>query len=696
MRATVRRSVLNLSSILVLAAGCGRPEGTDRIDDHWLAQAQADTSNWLMYGRTYDEQRFSPLRQIDENNVNQLGLMWSRELSTTRGLEATPLVVDGVIYTTGSWSVVYAIDAKTGNVLWTYDPRVPRTRARIFCCDVVNRGVAIYRGKVYVGTLDGRLLAIDATTGTLAWETLTVDSSKPYSITGAPRIANGTVLIGNAGAEMGVRGYVSAYDAERGNMVWRTFTVPGDPSLGFESEAMERAAATWNGRWWEGGGGGTAWDAIVYDPELDLVYVGTGNGSPWYRQLRSPGGGDNLYLSSILALRASDGEQVWHFQTTPGDHWDFTATQPLMLADLEIQGRLRKVIMQAPKNGLFYVLDRGTGAFLSAKPFASITWATGVDSVTGRPIESPTAYAGMEPVLVSPGPTGAHNWYPMAFNPATGLVYIPVRDGTFFLHRPDSAWRPHPSRRNEGINTRYAGPLLRDLQALPPPTGRLVAWDPIQQRARWRIDHPVLMSGGVLTTAGNLVFQGRSDGLLVAYRATDGAKLWEFDAGTGIMAPPVTYLVDDVQYVTLMVGWGGGEGLINPPGGGPVKPGFGRILTFAIGGTAVVNAPPFGHSVLPSPALPADAAQERINEGRALYESFCSTCHGAAVVAGALPDLRYATADVHRQFEAIVLRGAREPLGMPSFGDLLSVDQVRAIQAYVLSRAAQSARPPGG
>jgi quinohemoprotein ethanol dehydrogenase len=676
---------------VAIAAACGRGQAARRIDDARLAQADRDSANWLTYGRTYDEQRFSPLSRIDANNISRLGLVWSRELGTTRGLEATPLVVDGVIYTTGSWSVVYAIDARSGNVLWTYDPAVPRTRARLFCCDVVNRGAAIYRGKVYVGTLDGRLVAIDATSGTRVWETLTVDQSKPYSITGAPRIANGLVLIGNGGAELGVRGYVSAYDAERGTLAWRTYTVPGDPSLGFESDAMRVAAATWKGRWWEGGGGGTAWDAIVYDPEPGLVYVGTGNGSPWYRDLRSPGGGDNLYLSSIIALQVKDGKQVWHYQTTPGDNWDYTATQPLMLADLVIQGRRRKVIMQAPKNGFFYVLDRETGALISAKAFANITWATGVDSVSGRPIESPSAYAGMKPVIVSPDPTGAHNWHPMAFNPRTGLVYLPVRDNTNFLHRPDSTWRPSTTQRSEGIDRAYAGPLLRVWQATPLPTGRLVAWDPVAQQARWRVDHPMLMSGGVLTTAGDLVFQGRSDGMLIAYRATDGAKLWEFDAGTGIMAPPVTYLVDTVQYVTVMVGWGGDMGLINPPKIGPRKPGFGRILTFALGGTATLNVPKFGHDKPPVAPAGAIASPATIAEGRDLYDGYCFSCHGVNAVAAALPDLRYATPEVHRDFEAIVLGGARVSGGMPSFGDLLSPSQARAIQAYIVNRARESA-----
>ncbi len=690
-------SILLLSQFLALVSlqlsmnSCHRDGRDNAIDDKYLLEANRDTGNWLMYGRTYKEQRFSPLQQINEESVQRLGLVWSEELGTTRGLEATPLVIDGVIYTTGSWNMVYAIEAKTGEFLWTYDPQVPRSRARVLCCDAINRGPAFYRGKVYVGTLDGRLIAINAATGILEWEAVTIDPSRGYSITGAPRIVKGMVLIGNGGAEMGVRGYVSAYDAASGEMIWRTYTVPGDPSLGFESEAMEEAAKTWSGQWWEGGGGGTAWDAIIYDPELELVFVGTGNGSPWYRDLRSPGGGDNLYLSSILALRADDGELEWYFQTTPGDHWDFTATQPLMLAELEIAGKERKVIMQAPKNGFFYVLDRESGEFISAEAFSNITWATGVDPKSGRPIESTSSYAGMDPVLVSPGPSGAHSWHPMAFNPITELVYIPVRDETTFLHRPDSMWKPDDSRRNDGVNWGYEGALLDDLRAAPAATGRLVAWDPVQQKARWRVNHPVVQGGGILTTAGNLVFQGRSDGLFAAYRATDGAKLWEFDAGTGIMAPAVTYLIDGMQYLTLMVGWGGDMGLINPPGEGPVKPGYGRILTFALGGKASLQVPMFGHLEPPVPSIHIEASKETINEGRKLYSGLCFGCHGYAAVAGALPDLRYASASVHEQFEAIVLEGAREVLGMPSFSDVLTSEQVRAIQAYVVFRAEESA-----
>jgi quinohemoprotein ethanol dehydrogenase len=674
---------LLFATSLFLTLGACRSSNTSRGTD--------DGADWSTHGRTYDEQRFSPLKQINEQNVSKLGLVWNRELGATRGLEATPLVANGVIYTTGEWSVVYAIDAHTGQLRWTFDPQVPRARARTICCDVVNRGVALYHGKVYVGTLDGRLIALDAKTGNPVWDVVTVDQSKPYSITGAPRIAKGMVLIGNAGSEFGVRGYVSAYDAETGKLVWRTFTVPGDPSRGFETKALETAANTWHGEWWVAGGGGSPWDTIVYDPEFDLVYTGTANGIAWYRALRSPGGGDNLYLASILALRASDGELVWHFQTTPGENWDFDATQPLMLADLDIGGRMRKVIMQASKNGFFYVLDRKTGEFISAKPFVNITWATGIDPKTGRPIESATAYAGLEPVLVSPDSGGAHNWYPMAFHPATGLVYLPAREGTSRLHVPDAGWKFNPRRDNMGIDRSYEGPLLAKLQSSPPPTGRLIAWNPVEQREVWHVTHPVVESGGVLATAGNLVFQGRADGIFIAYRATDGAKLWEFDAGTGIMAPPATYLVDGVQYVTLMVGWGGTAGLVNPPGMGPIKPGFGRILTFAIGGTSQLEVPPFGHREPPAPRIRMNASQESVREGKFLYASFCYRCHGVDAVAGAgIPDLRYSTAQVHQQFASIVLGGARASRGMPSFSDLLTRDQVRTIQAYVLSRAAAS------
>jgi len=658
--------------------------------------AAVSGTDWTMHGASSNEQRFSPLSQINEQSISQLGLKWDRELGTTRGLEATPLVSNGVIYTTGEWSVAYALNAKTGEILWVFDPQVPRARARTICCDVVNRGVALYNGKVYFGTLDGRLIALDAKTGTPVWDVITVDQAKPYAITGAPRLAKGKVLIGNAGSEFGVRGYISAYDAETGKLIWRTFTVPGDPARGFESKALEAAAKTWSGQWWIAGAGGTAWDSIVYDPDLDLVYTGTGNGIAWYRDLRSPGGGDNLYLASILALRGNDGELVWHYQVTPGDNWDYDATQPLMLADLLIGGVPRQVIMQASKNGFFYVLDRQTGQFISAKAFVNgITWATGVDPKTGRPEESPSAHDGWNAVLVSPSPGGAHNWYPMAFHPGTGLVYIAAREGSVFLNAPDKNWKSNPTLWNRGEDPSYEGPMVARLLAAPAMTGHLIAWNPVEQKEAWRADMPVVESGGVLATAGNLVFQGRSDGMFCAYRASDGKKLWEFDAGTGVMAPPVTYLQDGVQYITLMAGWGGAAGLANIPGGGPIKRGYGRVLTFSLGASTKLEVPPFGQTGPPTVAVHMNASPATIHEGNVLYMRYCFYCHGVGVVSGSgVPDLRYATAETHHRFESIVLGGARKSRGMPSFNDALKPDQVRAIQAYVLSQATAAANTP--
>ncbi|MDH5316394.1 MAG: PQQ-dependent dehydrogenase, methanol/ethanol family [Gemmatimonadota bacterium] len=680
-----RRPMAVLSLVLIAAACSSHPTG--RIDDARLVAADADTAKWLSYGRTYDEQRYSPLTQVNDANVAELGLVWSREYPTSRGMEATPLVVDGTIYTTASWSVVYAYDAATGEQLWTYDPKVDRTRTRTVCCDVVNRGLALYRGHVFVGTLDGRLISLDARTGAPAWDVMTIDPAKPFAITGAPRVAKGRVLIGNAGAEYGVRGYISAYDAATGALVWRVYSVPGDPSLPFESRALEAAAKTWSGdKWLATGGGGTTWDPIVYDPELDQVYFGTGNGTAWYRDLRATG--DNLYLASILAVRASDGEYVWHYQVTPGDNWDYDATQPLMQATLTIGGAPRKVVMQASKNGFFYVIDRTNGQFISATPFVDgITWATGIDSVTGRPIESPTAYAGLDPVVVSPDPEGAHNWYPMAMDPARGLVFLGARSFATTFHAPDKEWTYNPSGLNVGYDPRYEGEMVTRANEAPAPVGELVAWNPVERRAAWRVKLPVSQSGGVLATAGNLVLQGSADGMLSAYHAADGRRLWQFDAGTGVMAPPVTYLVGDKQYLTVMVGWGGAQGLFNPSNMGPVKPGFSRILTFALGGTATLAPTPYGHTEPPTPAASVAMTPAEVNEGRLLYEDNCIGCHGAGAIAGPVPDLRYMTAEVYGQMEAIVLGGARQQLGMPSFSGRLDQQQLRLIQGYIMAQA---------
>ena len=416
--------------------------------------AQAPTNDWPMHGRTEGEARFSPLSRINADTAKTLGLAWSFDTDTTRGLEATPIVTNGVLYTSGSWSTVFALDARTGRLRWKWDPEVPRAAGAKACCDVVNRGVAVHRGRVYVGTLDGRLASLDAESGKVLWQTVTVDQTQSYTITGAPRVVKNKVIIGNGGSEYGVRGYVSAYDADTGKLAWRFHTVPGEPAQGFESPAMERAAKTWTGEWWKLGGGGTVWDSLTYDSELDLLYVGTGNGSPWSQRVRSPGGGDNLYLSSILALRPDTGELVWHYQTTPGETWDFTATQHMILADLTIAGRARKVLMQAPKNGFFYVLDRATGELISAAPYTEVNWAKEIDMKTGRPIETPEArYVKAE--MIKPGPFGGHNWQPMSFNPGTGLVYIPALDAAFG-YADDPTFKPTPGGWNLGVDLSMA------------------------------------------------------------------------------------------------------------------------------------------------------------------------------------------------------------------------------------------------
>jgi quinohemoprotein ethanol dehydrogenase len=682
-----RRYVMTLAGISILAiAGCAKR--VTEVDDAALRAADGDSGDWLTYGRTYTEQRFSPLKEIDEQSVAKLGLAWSYDLETLRGVEATPLAKDGVLYATSAWSLVYALDARTGNLLWKYDPQVPKDHAKYVCCDVVNRGVALYKGRVYVGTLDGRLIALDAKTGAPVWDVQTTPKDGSYAITGAPRIAKGRVLIGNAGSEYPVRGYISAYDAATGNLAWRSYTVPGDPSKPFESDAMKRAASTWSGEWWKAGGGGTAWDAIVYDPELDYVYFGTGNGSPWYDRIRSKG--DNLYIASIVAVRADTGEQVWAYQTTPGDNWDYDATQPLMLATLSIGGAQRRVVMQANKNGFFYVIDRENGNLISARTYAPVNWATGMDA-KGRPVENPAARQLRDAVLIQPSAEGAHNWNPMSFSPSTGLVYLPVLYDTS-MHALMPNWKINLHDQTTGYDRAYRGPV-RDEYLKLKSSGRLLAWDPVAQKEAWHVDMPDPKSGGTLATGGNLVFQGRSDGKLVAYRATDGKPLWEFEAGVGIAAPPMTYSVDGVQYISVVSGWGGPQVLGNrPPGHGNVGPG--KLLTFKLGGT--LTLPPFQRVVrpVPLPTFKLAASAAEVEQGRVLFANFCSRCHGGDVVSGgSVPDLRYAVQGTHEMFEEIVLGGARREFGMPSFtGDLTSA-QIRLIHAYILERARESAQP---
>ena len=666
------------------------------VNESRIVNADREPGNWMTYGRTYDEQRFSPLNQINDRDVSQLGLAWYYDLDTNRGQEATPIIVDGVMYFTSAWSKVFALNAATGQLLWSYDPKVPGNWAVNACCDVVNRGVAAWNGKIFVGTLDGRLIALDATTGRRIWETLTIDPNFRYTITGAPRVAKGKVLIGNGGGEFGVRGYVSAYDSETGKLVWRFYTVPGDPAKPFESPILAKAAKTWSGEWWKLGGGGTVWNTITYDPELDQLYIGTGNGTPWSGKFRSPKGGDNLLTCSIVALKMDTGEYVWHYQEDPADAWDFDADEDIILADRVIDGRARKVLMQAPKNGFFYVLDRRNGTLLSAKPYTFLNWARGVGLRTGRPIETALArYQGADPAPIVPGPIGAHSWQPMSYSPITRLAYIPVNDAGFKYKLPDSfdAKKLAP---NYGIDVVSAG-LPQDPKVkkaiLGTVKGKLVAWDPVQQKAAWTIERPGPWNGGTLATAGNLVFEGTASGNFEAYRANNGEKLWSFPAQTGVMAGPVTYEAGGKQYVAVLAGWGG----VFPLAAGEVSFASGRVrnvsrmLVFKLGGR--VNLPPMQAMEQPQLiALPNSASPATIRKGERLFQSYCAGCHGdVAVSGGVLPDLRLSSALTDDRWFEIVLRADLQSQGMVSFSKELSHDDAAAIRSYVVFRRNQDA-----
>ncbi len=700
--------------LAVLALGLARcsaaePEATvfGALNTARIAAADKEPHNWLTHGRTYSEQRYSPLAQITTDNASQLGLAWTYELRTARGASATPIVVDGVMYVTSSWSLVYALDAATGAARWLYDPKVDRANGSKACCDVVNRGVAIYGDKVFVGVLDGRLVALDAKTGAVVWETLTVDQSLPYTITGAPRVANGLVYIGNGGAEYGVRGYVSAYDAESGKLRWRFYTVPGNPGARRDGAAsdsvMPKAAETWTGEWWKLGGGGTVWDAIVYDQEFDQLIIGVGNGSPWNQKVRSPEGGDNLFLSSIVALDAKTGAYKWHYQTTPGETWDYTATQPIVLADLTIGGQRRKVAMQAPKNGFFYVLDRTTGQLISATPLLPLyptkftppgmplSWASAVDSKTGRPIENPEARYRSATAVVRPSTFGAHNWHPMAFSPNTGLVYIPVQELAFDWTN-DPSFTIRPGRWNTGA---VHAPLPDDpavrAAIKKASKGYLIAWDAVKAREAWRVEHKGAWNGGTLATAGGIVFQGTIDGRFLALDARTGRELWSAVHPASTLAGPVTYSVNGEQYVAVLSGYGSvyvlTSSLLSP-----IEPSRlnGRVHVYRIGGTA--TPPPVrAHALTPMPAPPdIKASDQDVARGAALYGRFCLMCHGAAAAGGAVADLRRSSrlhdAPAWRQ----VTVGGITAVGMPSFAGDVSDEEAEWIRAYVAKQAAAS------
>lgn len=656
---------------VIASAQKNSPVGYGQIDRQRLLAANQHPENWLTEGRDFGRSHFSPLTQINKQTVGRLGFAWDYATHTTRGLEATPIVVDGVMYTSGVAGRAYALDAKTGKELWSFDPKSDMQINRRACCDQVNRGVAVWKGKVYVFSFDGRLFALNAATGAVEWQVDTIiDKTKGYAGTGAPEIAGHVVVIGNAGSDADARGYVTGYDLDTGKQMWRFFTVPGDPSKPYENPELEMAAKTWDpkSRW--DMGGGTVWDAITYDPELNLVYIGTGNGPYSDQSRRSPSGGDNLFIDSILAINPDNGRLVWHYQETPGDQWDYDAMSMLMLSDLKIDGKVRKVIMQASKNGFYYVLDRKTGKLLRADKLVPVTWADHVDLKTGRPVETADArkykHYRYNSRFISPGPAGAHNWNPFSYDARKGIAYVAVYE-------------------NDPMHPFPAGKAF------------LRAWDVARGKVIWEV--PMVAGwdrAGVLATAGGLVFQGNGPGHFRVYDSETGKLLKDIDVGTTIIAAPMTYSVDGEQYVAVMAAWGGGGWAnVYPELAAYTRGNQGRIVAFRLDGGPTPK-PALLPPLQPMPQPPAlTASAEKIQHGAKLFQQFdCGHCHKNEPRA---IDLRRRVPNLTReQVHQIVLGGMFLPLGMPSFakparsagweGDgVLSPADVDDIYDYIIS-----------
>ncbi|MEM9570367.1 MAG: PQQ-dependent dehydrogenase, methanol/ethanol family [Pseudomonadota bacterium] len=663
------------------------------------AQSTAMDVDWTKNGFTDFEQRHAPLDLINTTNVDRLGLAWKFQEffvrgSVHRGNQGTPLVVDGVMYATGPWSVVYALDAKTGEELWVYDPEVEGAWARKACCDVNNKGVAYKDGKLFVGAVDGFLDAIDANTGQRLWRTDTLtDRSRSYTVTGAPRIADDVVVIGSGGGDMDARGYVSAFDVETGELAWRFFTVPSDPALGDEHPELTEARKTWgDDARWDLGLGGTVYDSIVYDPDTNTVFAGTSNGVPHPTWLRDPTfEGDNLYLSSILAINADTGRLKWHYQTTPADNWDFGSTQNMILANLEINGQAREVIMQAPKNGFFYVLDRNTGELLSAEPFTTVTWATHVDMETGRPVLNDTLSYEGSPKVIWPSVSGGHNWQPMAYSPETELVYIPVLEAPMKYVGYDSV-EYQPGSLNEGKGPPLMPPFDADdadlIEGQPKPTVHSVlkAWDPKTQTSVWESELQPWWSGGILSTAGGLLFQGAPDGLFRVYDAETGELLKAIDTGVAILAPPMTYSIDGEQYVAVLGGLGGSESAYFPDQAAAHKyENPETLFVFKLDGDEVSMPPPL--QVAEKQPIPdrIDISAETLAHGAELYYHNCARCHSYRGSPGAYPNLWNMPPATHENFMSILMDGSFSYSGMASFSDVLSQDDADAIYAFLVN-----------
>ena len=683
-----------LIGLAVALASCSGDSDNQTSESRNVSQT-TPSGEWTLYGQDGGEQRHSPLTSINTENVTNVGLAFSYDDfvvrgRTHRGAQSTPLMEGGVLYFTGPWSVVYAVDAKSGEELWVYDPEVEGSRARSACCDVVNRGVALSGEQVFVATLDGYLVSIDKSSGEENWRVDTfTDRSLPYTITGAPRLAGDVVVIGNGGAEMGVRGYVTAYDIKTGEERWRFFVVPGEG----EDETLDitRARETWSDKVdWTYGGGGTAWDSMVYDEEQNIIFVGTGNGSPWNSWDRNKEQPlyDNLYISSIVALDADSGLVKWHYQTTPGDSWDFTATQHIILADIDWNGETRKVLMQAPKNGFFYVIDRVSGELLSAEAYVPVSWASHVDLETGRPVYLDNADFSQGPKVITPTATGAHNWPPMAYNPDTGLVYIPTLDLSLKYERLSDREVHEANTRNTLTAAAFPNPE-RDaelLEGLPPPRlgGRVQAWDPAKGEARWSNDALPFWTGGMLSTAGGLAISGAASGKLYFYDAATGDILHTIETGIAITAAPMTYEIDGEQYIAVLGGIGGIASRAYIPGYAAVEyENSEKLFVFKLDGSQVELPPkrvPAEREDIPE-GLPTDSAI--LARGEERFVRHCTVCHNMRGVPNSFPDLWNMSPAVDEMFNEIVLDGAYEYAGMAGFADVLSEDDALAIRAFI-------------
>jgi quinohemoprotein ethanol dehydrogenase len=667
-----------------------------------LASPCMAVEEWPAHGRDAREQRYAPLKDIKASTVSRLGLAWSLDLPDEHSsLEGTPLEVGGTLYFSGSMGAVYAVDAQTGTQLWKYTPEVHKDRPRearmIFA---TNRGVAYWQGHIFVALKDGRMVALNARNGRPRWITRFLLEGVLATSTGAPRVFKGKVIIGNSGADLGTRGYVTTLDAATGKLLWRFFLVPGDPSQGPDHAAsdsiMPMAQKTWSGDWWKYGGGGTAWNAITYDEELNQVYIGTGNGGPWGGKFRSDGTKDNLFLASVVALDADTGHYKWHYQYNPLEVWDWKATADIILADLPIAGKSRKVLMQAPSNGFFYVIDRHTGKVISAEKIGKANWADRIDLATGRPVEHPGIRYENQPFTLYPGFFGAHNWQASSYNPGTGLVYIPYMQVGATYSRSARAEESLLSDRTL-IKFRLGVEAHAQLDPADPLDGKgsLLAWDPVAQKLRWRVDHPFYWNGGTLSTAGNLVFQGLSTGQFLAYDATSGAKLWSFDAKLGIIAPPISYAVAGKQYVAVLVGYGGdaaGE-IAGMSQGWKYGEQPRRLLAFALDGHAVLpNTPPADFSVNALDDATMSLDPKRVARGEFQYTGLglgtCELCHGDGLDAmGLAPDLRESAVAFDRTaFSALLKSGALVNHNMPKFDDL-SDEQIEDLYQYIRAGA---------